>query len=160
MSTTLRIGDIARATGFSVHAIRWYEREGLIPHVARDRGGRRSYHPDHVEWLRFVDRLRFTGMAIKDIRAYAGLVLAGHRSLGERQVLLARHRADLAQRMEQLTAAMALIDAKVDYYRQWERDRKRPKVMPVIGDGTERDVGLPRRLARSASRPRALIAPL
>lgn len=40
MSNNFRIGELAARTGRSIHAIRWYEAQGLIPGVARDSGGR------------------------------------------------------------------------------------------------------------------------
>jgi len=42
------IGELAARTGRTVHAIRWYETQGLVPGVARDEGGRRLYGEPHV----------------------------------------------------------------------------------------------------------------
>ena len=70
----LRIGDVARRTGRSVHTIRWYESQGLIPGVVRDRSGRRTYSEYHIGWLDFMERLRFTGMPVAQMREYAALV--------------------------------------------------------------------------------------
>lgn len=36
MSTPLHIGGLSARTGHSIHAIRWYEAQGLIPGVVRD----------------------------------------------------------------------------------------------------------------------------
>ena len=52
----LRIGKLARLTGRSVHTIRWYEAQRLIPGVRRDPQGRRVYHEQHVEWLALLER--------------------------------------------------------------------------------------------------------
>ena len=151
MSSAIRIGDLARETGRSVHAIRWYEQQGLIPHVVRDGGGRRTYH---VEWLRFLERLRFTGMAIREMRAYADLVVAGHRSLGERQTLLARHRMAVAARIGELSAALGLIDEKVAYYREWQENRRRPDWTPKVGASATLEKA-PRRIGATAGKRKA-----
>jgi DNA-binding transcriptional MerR regulator len=58
MPHSLHIGEVATRTGRSVHAIRWYEAQGLVPGVERDGGGRRVYTEHHVGWLEFMDRLR------------------------------------------------------------------------------------------------------
>ena len=63
MPHSLHIGEVATRTGRSVHAIRWYEAQGLVPGVERDGGGRRVYTEHHVGWLEFMDRLRGTGDA-------------------------------------------------------------------------------------------------
>jgi len=144
MPGVIHIGDLARATGRTVHTIRWYERQGLMPGVVRNTSGRRTYHPDHIEWLRFLDRLRFTGMTIKEMRTYADLVASGHRSLGERQKLLQRHRAAINARIGELTSALDLIDEKIAFYGEWEIKRKRPAWRPKVGD----HVGLARAARR------------
>jgi hypothetical protein len=49
-SPRLTIGQVAERTGLSVHALRFYEREGvLLDPVRRDTGGRRVYSDDDVE---------------------------------------------------------------------------------------------------------------
>ncbi len=130
MTKSLRIGALAQATGRSVHAIRWYERQGLIPRVGRDRGGRRVYEPSHIDWLMFLERLRFTGMTVRDMRRYVDLVVAGHSSLGARQALLARHRDEVKARAAATAAALFLIEEKIAYYREWEANRRRPGWTP------------------------------
>src|SRR5215207_11397676 len=58
MARPFGIGWLATKAGRSVHTIRWYERQGLLPGVTRDAGGRRVYLPEHVQWLALMDRLR------------------------------------------------------------------------------------------------------
>ena len=40
-AASLRIGALSSRTGHSIHAIRWFEAQGLMPGVQRDDGGRR-----------------------------------------------------------------------------------------------------------------------
>lgn len=126
MTPRLGIGALARATGRSIHAIRWYERMGLIPGVERAAGGRRLYRPDHVDWLGFLDRLQFTGLSIREMQAYARLVPLGRASVGERRDLLRRHRGEVAARLAELTDALALIDWKIGFYGEWDACGRRP----------------------------------
>ena len=46
---TMRIGELARRTGRSVHSIRWYESIGLVPGVRRDAGNRRDAIADRPD---------------------------------------------------------------------------------------------------------------
>lgn len=126
MSDTFHIGGLARATGRSVHTIRWYEAQGLIPRVERDRGGRRVYHRDHVEHLDFLELLRRTGMSVAAMRRFTDLSMAGWRTLGERQALMRAHRTAIEAQIRDLKAALALIDAKAAFYAEWETTRRRP----------------------------------
>lgn len=133
MSERFHIGALARACGQSVHAIRWYEGQGLIPNVGRDTGGRRVYVQGHVEHLRFLDRLKRTGMTIAQMRHYCALSMAGWRSLPERKELLAAHRARIEAAIEELGEVLTLIDEKAAYYEAWMANKKRPPDLAPAG---------------------------
>ena len=115
----LRIGELAERTGRSVHTIRWYEAQRLIPGVRRDPQGRRVYNEQHVEWLALLDRLRRSGMSIKGLREYASMVRKGAASLRERQQMLRTHRRLIEERIADLTQARAVVDAKIEFYAKW-----------------------------------------
>ena len=130
MPQALRIGEIATRTGRSIHTIRWYEAQGLIPGVVRDKGGRRLYSERHVGWLDLMERLRCTGMSIAEMRKYTALARQGSATLKERRALLAGHRARVRETIERWGEALALLDAKVDYYDEWVASGARPAVEP------------------------------
>ncbi len=122
----LRIGKLASLTGRSVHTIRWYEAQRLIPGVRRDLQGRRIYNEQHVEWLALLDRLRRSGMSIKELRDYASLVRKGSASLRERQQLLRTHRQLIEQRIADLAQALQVVDSKIEFYAKWLRTGVQP----------------------------------
>jgi len=124
----LRIGQLSSLTGRSVHTIRWYESQGLIPGVRRDRGGRRTYTHLHLNWLDLIDRLRRTGMSIAHIREYAALAKKGDSTLHRRRRLLAAHRSRVESKIAEWTAALKLLDHKIDFYGQWLATGVRPDI--------------------------------
>jgi DNA-binding transcriptional MerR regulator len=130
MLHSLHIGDVASRTGRSVHAIRWYEAQGLMPGVARDNGGRRVYSDHHVGWLDLMDRLRCTGMSIAQMREYTALVKQGSSTLKQRRALLAAHRARVQDNIAQWRQAQALIDAKIEFYEEWVASGEQPAITP------------------------------
>jgi len=121
------IGELATRTGRSVHAIRWYEAQGLIPGVVRDSGGRRLYGQLHLSWLELIDRLRRTGMSIAQMREYTALVKQGNNTLRQRQRLLSAHRKAIKQKITAWTSALKLIDRKIDFYGEWLTTGQRPR---------------------------------
>jgi len=125
---SMRIGALARRTGRSIHTIRWYEAQRLIPGVRRDPQGRRVYIEQHVDWLDLLDRLRSTGMTIREVRDYAVLVRRGEASLRDRQELLKAHRERVEARIVDMTESLALIDRKIDFYGDWLRTGVQPPV--------------------------------
>ncbi|MBW4953807.1 MerR family transcriptional regulator, partial [Klebsiella pneumoniae] len=65
---SLSIGALAKATGSTVEAIRWYERVGVLPAPARTPGNYRSYGEAHLERLSFVRRARDLGFTLDQVR--------------------------------------------------------------------------------------------
>lgn len=120
-SPHLRIGELARLSGRSVHTIRWYEAQQLMPGAARDPAGRRLFSQAHVDWLELMDRLRSSGMSIREMQAYARQVRHGKATLGARQALLRDHRQRVQARLQELQQALDLIDRKVALYGRWIR---------------------------------------
>lgn len=128
MPRTFHIGELAVRTGRSVHTIRWYEAQGLIPGVVRDGAGRRLFDELHVGWLELIERLRQSGMAIADMRRYVSLVRQGKGTLKERQELLIEHRADVRRKIDDLRATLGVIDEKVEFYEEWLATGRRPEL--------------------------------
>ncbi|MEJ1170854.1 MerR family transcriptional regulator [Variovorax sp. CCNWLW235] len=138
------IGELATRTGRTVHAIRWYEAQGLVPGVSRDEGGRRLYGELHVGWLDLMDRLRRTGMTIAEMREYTALALKGKTTLPQRRDLLAAHRARVTETIAEWKRALSLVDRKIDFYDEWMQTGHRPPLIPIETPGPKQPVRKPR----------------
>jgi DNA-binding transcriptional MerR regulator len=116
----LGIGEVARHTGLSVHALRYYEREGLMvtQQVARGTGGHRRYTPDDVYWLRVCIKLRRSGMPLAKIRRLAELVREGAGNEQERLELLREHQRHVEEQLAELGECLRIISRKVGIYEQ------------------------------------------
>jgi DNA-binding transcriptional MerR regulator len=114
---TLGIGQVAERTGLSVHALRFYEREGILANpVERDPGGRRLYREDDVEWLTVCIILRASGMPIPAVRRYTELVRQGAGNEKERLAIMRRHQDQVNTQIARLTECLDLINYKVGVY--------------------------------------------
>jgi DNA-binding transcriptional MerR regulator len=125
--TRLKIGELATKTGYSVHTIRWYEAQGLLPVVPRDGGGRRVYSERHVIWLALIERLRRSGMSVAELREYARLAQRGSATLLSTRALLTTHRARVEEKIVEWKNALALVDEKISFYTQWIDSGERPR---------------------------------
>ena len=112
----MKIGDLARRSGLSVHTIRYYERIGLLPRADRDGSGHRDYDAAILTWIAFLDRLRTTGMPIREMRRYAALRAAGEATAPERRALLEAHRERVRRHVAELAACLLVLDTKIDGY--------------------------------------------
>ncbi|WP_181295901.1 MerR family transcriptional regulator [Pseudomonas sp. Q2-TVG4-2] len=114
----LSIQQFAARTGLSADTLRYYEKIGLLRHVARDASGFRVYGPRDLEWVGFILRLKDTGMALDDIIRYADLREDGDSTLTARQALLEAHAAKLQARLERDREHLDALQAKIERYRQ------------------------------------------
>src|SRR5258708_11742346 len=69
----MQIGIVAKKIGVSVDAIRFYERNALLPRPARSQGGFRQYGEDDVETLAFIRRVQGLGFKLSEIRRLLNL---------------------------------------------------------------------------------------
>ncbi len=114
----LSVAEMAAVTGVSGYTLRYYERAGLIQAVTRTGGNQRRYQPGDVEWVRFLLRLRETGMPISQMHQYADLRAEGESSLRARLELLDAHHERLRQQITVLRGHERALRAKVETYRQ------------------------------------------
>jgi MerR family transcriptional regulator, redox-sensitive transcriptional activator SoxR len=100
---TLTIGELARRVGLNASAIRFYEREQLLPEPDREHGHRR-YVEDAVRRLEVIDIAKRAGFTLEEIRlllessdagdpAHERLAALAERKLPEVEGLIARAEA-------------------------------------------------------------------
>ena len=69
----MHIGDIAKKIGLTPDAIRFYERNALLPRPPRTQGGFRQYSDSDVETLAFIRRVQGLGFKLSEIRTLLNL---------------------------------------------------------------------------------------
>ncbi|HWW72539.1 MAG TPA: Cd(II)/Pb(II)-responsive transcriptional regulator [Duganella sp.] len=98
----LKIGELAARTGYTVEAIRYYEREGLLPAPERSGGNYRLYRGAHLERLQFIRHCRSLDMALGEIRSLLTFRDHPDHSCGAVNALLDKHIVEVAERIAQL----------------------------------------------------------
>jgi len=112
----MRIGEISDKTGLPESTLRYYEKHGLI-RVSRDETGRRVYEENDIEWVKFICRLKETGMPLKDIRRYSELRYMGSETMSERLGMLEKHRGYVLEQQKKWAEYLRNLDGKIDFYR-------------------------------------------
>lgn len=67
----------AEITGLSTTALRYYEKESLLPPVKRNDQKYRQYTDEDIEWIRMIQCMRMANIPIQSIKEYASLLLQG-----------------------------------------------------------------------------------
>src|SRR5919202_3743247 len=106
MAMQWTIQRAAAETGLSADTLRYYEKIGLLPGIARASSGHRRFSEDDLGWIRFLQRLRATGMPIEEIHRYGELMRAGEHTSVERRQILEAHRQRIEREIANLNEAL------------------------------------------------------
>jgi len=93
----LHIGDVARQTGLTVDAIRFYEKERLLQQTPRTSGGFRLFSAQDVERVQFIRQVQELGFSLSEVKELlvlrSGSVEACSRVRGmlEQKLVKVRH---------------------------------------------------------------------
>jgi DNA-binding transcriptional MerR regulator len=120
MEQKLSIQETADRTGLSQDTLRYYERIGLINPVQRTSSGHRRYSEGDLAWIAFLNRLRATGMPVRQMQLYAALRRQGDATLPERRQMLETHADEVQARITELTQNWQAIKDKIETYKQME----------------------------------------
>lgn len=113
----MTIGEIAEKTNLAESTLRYYEKKGLI-RVARNSVGRREYKESDIEWIKFIRRLKETGMLLRDIQKYSELRYCGKSTMPERLEILEVHREYVLEQQIKWNEYLQNLDDKIEFYKQ------------------------------------------
>lgn len=120
MDTELSIQQVAAVTQLSTHTLRYYERIGLLAPIERASSGHRRYSGQDIAWIKFLTRLRTTGMPIREMQQFADLRRQGDCTLFQRRQLLETHQQHVQQQLNDLSQNLAIIQEKIQHYKELE----------------------------------------
>jgi MerR family mercuric resistance operon transcriptional regulator len=80
MAHGIQIGQVARETGLTVDAIRFYEKQRLLKPAPRTEGGFRLFSRQDLQHIQFIRRAQELGFSLSEIREL--LVLKGEQVEG------------------------------------------------------------------------------
>ncbi|MFF2907217.1 MerR family transcriptional regulator [Paenibacillus sp. NPDC057934] len=112
----ITIRKVTEMTGITAPTLRYYEKEGLFPHVKRNENGKRLYDEEDLSWIHFVTVLRATGMSIAKIQRYVNLYKDGDSTISERKMMMLNHKKDIEENMKELYFNLDKINYKLALY--------------------------------------------
>lgn len=112
------IGKVSQMFDLPASTLRYYDKEGLLPHIQRQGTGIRRFDQRTIEALRVIECLKKSGMEIKDIKQFMAWCAEGPATYGQRLALFRQQRAKVEQEMARLEKTLAMIDFKCWYYSQ------------------------------------------
>jgi MerR family transcriptional regulator, aldehyde-responsive regulator len=123
MNAFISIKEVKERTGVSEHALRYYEKVGLLQPIERSPSGWRQYTEGDVEWINTLKLLRSTGMSIQRMLHLARLRLEGDASIERRIVYFQEYQRELRKQITMREAAIKTIDKKIERHENMLRAR-------------------------------------
>ncbi len=83
--------EAAEITGLSTAALRYYEREKLLPQIRRSSQKYRQYTEEDIEWIKMIQCMRMANIPIQSIKQYVSLLIQGGTTLEQRYRMVQAH---------------------------------------------------------------------
>jgi DNA-binding transcriptional MerR regulator len=129
----MQIGIVAKKVGLSVDAIRFYERNALLPRPARTQGGFRRYGERDIETLAFIRRVQGLGFKLSEIRGLLSLRGSRIEPCAPVRRRLQTKLADVRQKLEHLKKLESELRLAL---RSCDKElRKQDAHCPILQDG-------------------------
>lgn len=118
------IKQASEKLSIKAHTLRYYETQGVILPIDRDKNGNREYSEQDIVWLDIVKCLKETDMSLVDIKRIVELsdVENSNETLEERKAILLRHKGILEEKILLMKKSILKIDKKIAYYNGQEID--------------------------------------
>lgn len=107
---TLSIGQVAERAGVSVSAIRYYERNGLLPEPERESGQRR-YAPETIQRLETIGVAKQAGFSLAEVRTLLDSIDAGAPAHEQLRALANRKLPEVEALIERAEAMRGWLSA-------------------------------------------------
>lgn len=85
---TYTIGQVSELKQISTYTLRYYDKQGLLPKVIRDKNGTRHFTEEDLQWLDMIKCLKYTGMNLNRIKDFVDSTYQGPETLDQRLDLL------------------------------------------------------------------------
>lgn len=98
----MQIGEVAKRSGISAPAIRYYEQQKLVSPAARSGAGYRVYSERVLSELRFVKQAQRLGFSLDEIREILGMGRGGRKPCNRVVALCDEHLREVDRQMAEL----------------------------------------------------------
>ncbi len=110
----MNIGTAAARSGVAAKTIRYYEEIGLMPAPGRTASGYRAYTDRDVETLKFIQRARSLGFAVKDVADLLALWHDRERASADVRRIAQHHVAEVERKIAELETIRRTLQSLID----------------------------------------------
>ena len=108
------VKQTSEITGISGYTLRFYDKEGLFPHLNRDGQNRRLFSDEDLHNIETIQELREMGFSLAQIRSY--LTAEEEGGMKRRRELLAEQMDRIRSELAAITRRMKMLQQAAEYY--------------------------------------------
>jgi DNA-binding transcriptional MerR regulator len=113
----MTLQQVTLQTGLSEDTLRYYEKVGLLPAIARDVSSKqRRYSIENVYTAYKLAALRATGMSLKDMKEYIDNTVDSPERIGQQIELLNNQKILVKSKIIKLQHQLKYLEKKTDHY--------------------------------------------
>lgn len=127
------IGQISKMFNLPISTLRYYDKEGLFPDLARY-GDRRLFSAREIDALRVIECLKASGLEIKDIKQFMQWCSEGPSTYEQRKQLFEERRKAVVEEMQELQKTLDLLEYKCWYYETAMNDGTEDNIRRLLPD--------------------------
>ena len=133
------IGQVAKQVNMPVSTLRYYDNEGLFPHLVRC-SGIRKFSDNEIEALHIIECLKKSGLEIREIKKFMELCAQGSSTYPQRHALFLRQKAAVEEEMRQLEKTLDMLRFKCWDYEQAMQDGNEERIQKMLPDHLPKDI--------------------
>ena len=133
------IGQVAEMFGLPISTLRYYDKQGLFPHMERV-SGIRKFSDTEIEALRVIECLKKAGMEIKDIKQFMDWCVEGPSTYPQRRAMFKAQRTHVEAEIERMNRTLDMLKFKCWYYEQLNQGDNDAELKAMIPDGLPEEV--------------------
>lgn len=133
------IGQVSQMCGIPVSTLRYYDKEGLFPHMERVSGIRR-FSDRELETLRIIECLKKSGLEIREIRKFMQWCAEGSSSYPQRRELFENQKKTVEKEIERLQKALDMLRFKCWYYDTAIADGNEDRINEMLPNNLPEDI--------------------
>lgn len=118
----MTIHEVAKKLNLTQDTLRFYEKNGLLGHIARDKSGYRDYTEQDLKRIEFIKCMRSAELSIEVLKKYMELYDRGKDTGEERKQLLIEQKKLLDCKIETMKQASKRLETKIRLYEEGKLD--------------------------------------
>ncbi len=127
------IGQVSELFGLPISTLRYYDKQGLFPGMARE-SGIRKFSDRELEALRVIECLKKSGLEIRDIKQFMDWCVAGPSTYPQRKALFEQQKKTVEAQIKHLERVLDMLKFKFWYYEQAIQDGNEDRLQGMLPD--------------------------